>query len=159
MISRRNFVANVIKLLDKPTTFVWGTSGEIISEHTILKAVVDYPKRYDSALIAKLYALIGTDTRCFECTGVVKNAGHVHSTLTADEMFARCQEKGLIEQLPELPGIIVHMSGHCGVYIGNGEVVEATYNPLFGFGVLKTKLSDRDWICWYKCHWVDYEEE
>lgn len=160
MINNIDFVKRVKTLLDIPTTFVWGTSGEIISNEVIINAILAYPKRYDSALISKLHGLVGKKVHCFECTGVVKYCCNKEtSILTADEMYEKATKKGLIETLPEIPGILVHMSGHCGVYIGNGEVIEATYNPLFGFGVLKTKLSDRNWVTWYKSHWINYKEE
>jgi len=41
------------------------------------------------------------------------------------------------------PGEAVWMPGHIGVYIGNGEVIEAT--PSWKNGVQKTKLSARRW--------------
>lgn len=44
--------------------------------------------------------------------------------------------------MPDIPGIAVFMSGHVGLYIGNGEVIEARG---FAYGVVKTKLKDRKW--------------
>lgn len=157
MITRNELVKYAKYLLDQPTTFVWGTSGQIISNDVIVNAVVKYPKRYDSNLIIKLHNLVGSNVRCFECTGIIKGAICLDNEMTADDMYNLASEKGLIDSLPEIPGVLLHMSGHCGVYIGNGQVIEATYNPKFGFGVVKTNIKDRDWIAWYKCHVIDYK--
>lgn len=161
MINNFTFVENAKSLLKIPTTFVWGTSGQYVDDDIINDAILNYPRRYDSALISKLKSL-NINTRCFECTGVIKFCAEYTSqntSLSADEMYNNSQVKGHISCLPEIPGIIVHMSGHCGIYVGNNEVIEATYSPQFGFGVVKTKLSDRLWLAWYKCNWINYMEE
>ena len=43
-----------------------------------------------------------------------------------------------------------------GVYIGNGEVVEAKGHR---YGVVKTKLSERPWTSYGKLKWINYEVE
>ena len=55
--------------------------------------------------------------------------------------------------MPELPGALVFMSGHVGVYIGDGYVVEARGH---NYGVVKTKLSARAWKTWGKHPLIDY---
>lgn len=40
---------------------------------------------------------------------------------------------------------VVHKSGHVGVYIGNGEVIESKG---FNYGVIRSKLSDTKWTDW-----------
>ena len=40
-------------------------------------------------------------------------------------MFARAAQKGSIETMPDIPGLIVRFSGHAGVYAGAGRVIEA----------------------------------
>ena len=59
--------------------------------------------------------------------------------------------------LPEIPCIYLYMQGHTGVYIGAGEVIEATNNADFGNGVVLTKLKDRFWENWFECPHVQYE--
>ena len=43
--------------------------------------------------------------------------------------------------------------GHVGVYIGNGEVVEAMGH---GYGVVKTKVAGRGWAYWGMPDWISY---
>lgn len=53
-----------------------------------------------------------------------------------------------------VPGELVHMSGHVGIYIGNGEVVECT--PAWKNKVQITKLSQRKWVKHGKLKFIDY---
>ena len=43
----------------------------------------------------------------------------------ANEMYYSATRKGEIATMPDTPGLAVWKPGHIGVYIGNGEVVEA----------------------------------
>lgn len=70
-------------------------------------------------------------------------------------MLKNCKKQGSIETLPELPGTLVFMTGHVGIYIGNGQVVEAKGHK---YGVVQTNLKDRPWSRWGKLNWITYEE-
>lgn len=52
-------------------------------------------------------------------------------------------------------GEFVWMSGHCGVYIGNSQVIESS--PRWENGVQITKLSQRKWKKHGKLPWIDYD--
>ena len=47
------------------------------------------------------------------------------------------------------------MPGHVGIYVGNGEVIEARGHL---YGVVKTKLKDRPWTDWGKLRWLEYQK-
>lgn len=70
-------------------------------------------------------------------------------------MKNNCTETGDIKTLPELKGVLVFMKGHVGIYIGNGEVIEARGHS---YGVVKTKLNERKWTSWGKLRWIEYKE-
>lgn len=76
--------------------------------------------------------------------------------MTADGMYQAAKEKGGISSIPEIPGLAVWHSGHIGVYIGNGEVIEAMGTK---YGVVRTKLAFRGWTHWLKIPYIDYEKE
>ena len=59
--------------------------------------------------------------------------------MSADGAFQIATEKGSINTIPDIPGICVRYPGHIGVYIGNGEVIEARGT---NYGVVKTKLKE-----------------
>lgn len=75
--------------------------------------------------------------------------------LNADFMLKYCVEKGSISTIPEIPGVLVFMPGHVGVYIGNGNVIEARGHA---YGVVQTRLSNRPWKNWGKCPYMTYLE-
>lgn len=54
-------------------------------------------------------------------------------------------------------GEFVWMSGHCGIYIGNSQVIESS--PKWENGVQLTKLSQRKWKKHGKLPWIDYNED
>lgn len=105
--------------------------------------------------------------RVHDCVGLIK--GYLWSDsptskpkykqtpdVSANDMRAACKEKGDISTMPDIPGVLVFMNGHVGVYIGNGEVIEARGHE---YGVVKTKLGSRPWRWWGKCPWVCYGEK
>ena len=64
--------------------------------------------------------------------------------------------KGTIVTLPELPGLILWKNGHVGIYIGNGEAIEAKG---FSYGIVKTKVKGRGWTHWFRSPYIDYLTE
>ena len=73
---------------------------------------------------------------------------------SADMMRDVCTITGSISSIPEIPGMLVFLNGHVGVYIGNGEVIEARGHA---YGVVKTKLANRSWKVWGRCPYIEYE--
>jgi hypothetical protein len=78
---------------------------------------------------------------------------------SANGMFSYAKKQGLdwgnIDTLPEIPGLGLHMDGHVGVYIGNGEAIEERG---FKYGCVKTKIKDRKWLHWFKIPTIIYQE-
>ena len=71
----------------------------------------------------------------------------------ANSIWNNVTESGPISSMPETPGLAVWMDGHIGVYIGNGEVIEAQGTA---YGVVKTQLSGRGWTKWLKIPNIKY---
>lgn len=71
-------------------------------------------------------------------------------------MKANCSERGHLETMPDIPGVLLFMPGHVGVYIGNGKVIEARGHA---YGVVETNLVGRGWKEWGKLDWIEYVEE
>ena len=68
--------------------------------------------------------------------------------------YRNASVKGTIGTIPETPGLAVWKSGHIGVYIGNGEVIEAMGTH---YGVVKTQLADRNWTAWLEIPYIQYD--
>ena len=105
--------------------------------------------------------------RVYDCVGLVK--GYLWSqTPTSAPKYNASQDKDVngvkascsnvsdIRSIPEIPGILVFMKGHAGIYIGNGKVIEARGHA---YGVVQTDLNKRGWKEWGKLDWLEYEEE
>ncbi len=138
----------------------YGTFGQVSTKALYDAKKRQYPNQYTWACPSNQL-----NTRVYDCIGLVK--GYLWSdTATstpkynakqdvgANSMNNLCKEKGPISTIPELPGVLVFLPGHVGVYIGNGEVIEARGHA---YGVVKTKLKDRPWKTWGKCPWIIYE--
>ena len=72
----------------------------------------------------------------------------------ADGMYYNAGRKGSIETMPDTLGLAVWKSGHIGVYIGNGEVIEAMDTR---YGVVKTNLQGRGWSHWLEVPGIKYD--
>lgn len=73
---------------------------------------------------------------------------------SANMMRDVCTVSGKISSIPEIPGLLVFLDHHVGVYIGNGNVIEARGHK---YGVVQTKLADRSWKTWGRCPYLEYE--
>lgn len=71
--------------------------------------------------------------------------------------YAHCSAKGKISTMPELPGLLVFTSNlsHVGVYMGNGEVIEARGHA---YGVQRNQLKNRNFTLWGKLDVLTYEK-
>ena len=71
----------------------------------------------------------------------------------ANSIWSSVTESGSISNMPDTPGLAVWMDGHIGVYVGNGEVIEAQGTA---YGVVKTELNGRGWTKWLKIPNIKY---
>lgn len=144
--------------LGKP--YWWGTFGQIASENLYNQKKKQYPKYYTANDFKSQYGV-----KVHDCVGLIK--GYLWSdgnklTYNAGQdkdvggMKNTCFAKGTIDTLPDELGVLVFMKGHVGVYIGNGEVIEAKGHA---YGVVKTKLKGRGWTEWGKTSYIKYEVE
>jgi len=85
-------------------------------------------------------------------TGILTYNGN--TDYSADEMLSRASEKGTFGSMPDIPGLLLHLPGHVGIYVGNGQVIEAHGTE---YGVILTKLhGGTPWQSWSKCPLIQY---
>lgn len=72
----------------------------------------------------------------------------------ANQMYYNAAVSGTIDTIPDTPGLAVWHDGHIGVYIGNGEVIEAMGTK---YGVVKTQLEGRGWTHWLQVPYISYD--
>lgn len=145
--------------LGKP--YWYGCFGQSSSRQLYSSKKKQYPTQYQWTCSKNQL-----DKRVHDCVGLIK--GYLWSDtptsnpkykssqdVSANGMYDKCKNKGKINTMPNIPGILVFMDNHVGVYIGNGYVVEARGHA---YGIVKTKLSERKWTKWGKCPWIEYSE-
>lgn len=140
----------------------YGSFGQTGSKEFYDQKKRQYPKYYEweytpDAAIKKVHDCVGLIKGYLWCdspedTTPVYNADQDKS---ANGMRSACKTKGEMSTMPDVPGLLVFYNNHVGVYIGNGEVVEARGRK---YGVIKTKLADRPWTSWGYCPYITYED-
>ncbi|SHI70092.1 NlpC/P60 family protein [Lutispora thermophila] len=165
MKTNKGLVEYAQKALKEKWGYVWGTFGLTLNETLLKQKLKQYPKevgQYES-FIRKNW--LGKKT--VDCIGLIKayiwDTGNgikydSKTDVNVGGMVNAAKEKGQINNLPEIPGILVYKSGHIGVYIGGGWVIEAKGTK---YGVVKTPLKGTGatpWTGWCKCPYIVYEE-
>ena len=160
--------------LGNDSIYVYGAFGQELSESLINQKAKQY--LYNLPRKGKYKKCLDSAGReyAFDCVGLIKaylwgGHGNVKYNASQDKsangMLSASKVKGKINTIPETPGLLVHMSGHIGIYIGGGYVIECTPNTTFAKqdhkagGVCKTKLSARKWTSWCECPYITYEKE
>jgi hypothetical protein len=148
--------------LGKP--YWWGTFGQIASAGLLVQKRTQYPDRYNTYgdECKKQFG-----QKVHDCVGLIKGylwcdtpdsepIYKASQDVAVSGLFMVCPENGSIDTMPDTPGVCVFMRdmSHVGVYIGGGDVVEATGHAR---GVVKTKLAGRGWGLWGKPRWISYE--
>lgn len=165
-----NFIDQLLGAVADKTIYVKGGFGCRLTEKrkSQCKEAYAYNRRPDRA--TKIDAC-DDKTFGFDCCGLIKGiiwgyvgdttklyGGAVYKSNDLDDL----SESGLLKICREIsvnmnnitPGEFLYMSGHCGVYIGNGRVVESS--PSWKDGVQITNINDRKWTKHGKLPCVEY---
>ena len=160
-----DLVAYAIHAWESGWGYVWGTYGNVLTDSLFDYKLEQYPDgvgNYEDFIEANWLGGRTTD-----CVGLIKGYGWLDpDTLTigyatngmpdygANQMYRIATVSGTIDTIPEIPGLAVWCDGHIGVYIGDGEVIEAMGTK---YGVVKTKLADRNWTHWLEIEYISYD--
>ena len=160
-----DLVAYVTHAWESGWGYVWGTFGQTLTESLLESKIRQYPAgvgSYESVIRSKWLG-----GRTADCVGLIKGYGWLDTDsmsirygtngmpdIGADAMYRNAAVKGPIGTIPEVPGLAVWKSGHIGVYIGGGEVIEAMGT---NYGVVKTQLTDRNWTTWLEIPYIQYD--
>ncbi len=147
--------------------YVYGTYGTVLDKSMLELKTQQYPDMVGNNVDFITDNWLGKRTA--DCVGLIKgyswydteNKKTIISSngmpdIGADKMFENANEKGTIDTLPEIPGLAVWHKGHIGIYIGNGEVVQAANTQV---GVIRTKVSSTAWTHWLRIPYIEYLEQ
>lgn len=173
MKSNKEFVNYLYGILEKNTVYMWGEYGRLVTGNTISSKKYQYPDHYSDERVKLLKSLVNKNYYAYDCAGLIKSywmSDYGNSEVKYIKKYDKdaygitmgnASVMGSIESIPEIPGLFLYMKGHCGVYIGNGLVIECTSNEKYvtrsGGGVGITNLDDRKWETWVKSKWLNYD--
>ena len=141
--------------------YVYGTYGNVLTESLLQDRAAVFGGEVTDYMDFIRQNWLGKRTA--DCVGLIKGYGwydaesgeiKVGSNGMMD-VGANATVKGTIDTIPEVPGLAVWVDGHIGIYIGNGEVIEAM-NTLRG--VTRTQLAGREWTHWLQIPYISYVE-
>ena len=143
--------------------YVYGTYGNILTEELLQDRAELFGEQVTGFedFIRENWML----RRTADCVGLIKGYGWYNpdsgeievgtngmADVTANGMYDAATVKGTIDTIPETPGLAVWQDCHIGVYIGNGEVIEAMGTEQ---GVVKTTLPS-GWTHWLEIPYISY---
>lgn len=166
------------------TVYMWGCFGSPVSGSILNEKSKQYPSWYTAGRLSAFRQLIGEGYFGFDCVNLTKgilwgwdgsrNAYHGGAKyasngvtdVSADGMIKLCTDVSSTGWDKLIPGEGLWMSGHWGLYIGDGLAVECT--PIWADGVqitavgnigAKAGYNSRKWTKHGKIPWVDYDTE
>ena len=145
--------------------YVWGTYGQVLTPELFQYKLTQYPEGVGQYADFIRSNWLGKHTA--DCVGLIKGYGWLNAEtmeieygtngmpdIGANQMYYNATRKGTIDTIPEVPGLAVWKSGHIGVYIGGGQVIEAMGTK---YGVVKTQLQGRGWTHWLEIPYINYD--
>ena len=175
------FIDGLYTALACKTLYVKGGFGLTLTAKGKERAINSY--EYNKKRSTKINSM-PADSFGFDCCGLIKGViggfegnskkvygGAVYNkdfTLGKDKipdkdetvLFNLCSQitKCKKTDMPNIPvGAMLWMTGHCGVYVGDGWVIEST--PSGSDGVQKTRYVNRNWMKWGLIPFVEYHEQ
>ena len=147
--------------------YVWGTYGDVLMESLLSYKLEQYPDGVGSYEDFIRNNWLGRRTS--DCVGLIKGYGWLNPgtlkyeygsngmpDICADSMYKNAAVSGSMGTMPDIPGLAVWKSGHIGIYVGNGKVIEAMGTK---YGVVKTNLRDRSWKAWLEIPYISYNTD
>lgn len=169
-MGKNNFQAlqYVRHFVDLAAGYFYGCFGQMAGWDLYNQKKQQFPSQYppEKWTVESFVKYFGS--RVFDCLGLVFkgyqfnvdnnfDSNPVYQSkydFSADGFFDVCKEKGPIETMPDIPGIIVHKKGHVGMYEGikNGKKV---FMECKGHAYGSIRTTDTKWTEWAKCpFWV-----
>lgn len=166
MLTNNGLVKHAKKALAEKWGYVWGTFGHVLTPVLFQEKLMQYPNgvgKYKGFIMDNWL-----NKRTADCIGLIKSylwwsinnpVYNPDTDVSADCMFGEAKEKGTINSFPirDIPGLLVWKIGHIGIYIGDGQVIEANSTVK---GIIQTPLKGvgaTEWTHWMKCQYITYE--
>ena len=179
-MTAQQFINKAKQIQKTNTVYMWGTYGKPLTVALINSKATQYPKYNTPTRVARHKALVGKGYTAWDCVGLIKgilwgwepgkDVPYRGNTLVpdtgSDGMIKLCTNQST-DFRTIVPGSVVWKTGHIGIYIGQGLIIEATSawtdNVLISYlGNLGkvTGYPGRDtWTRHGRLPWIDYSGE
>jgi hypothetical protein len=147
--------------------YVWGSYGRVLKDNYLDALIETYPDEVGGYEDFIRENWLGRRTA--DCSGFIQSynwyspeTGQIEDGYGgiidrgADTFYSDATVKGAMDTMPDTPGLAVWHEGHIGIYIGNGEVIEAMGTV---YGVVKTTLPSTRWDAWLEIPGISYIEQ
>lgn len=168
MLTNIGLVRHVKRALKERWGYIRGTFGDYLTESLLQYKIEQYGDKVSKYLdfIKENYL---NKKRVADCVGLVKSyiwwndeldnpVYDAKTDINETQMFNLATEKGTINTMPEIEGICVWKTGHMGVYVGGGQIIEAKGTK---DGIIQTPLKgtgSSNFTYWFKCPYIEYIE-
>jgi LysM repeat protein len=180
LMTAKEFINKVKEVQKTNTVYMWGTYGQVLTNQLIDYKANQYPSKNTPARVARHKKLVGQGYSAWDCVGLIKGIlwgweygkspkykGSEVPDVGSDSMYKNYTTHQSTDFKDILPGEVVWIVGHIGVYIGDGLVIEATSRNKDGFtdNVLISALGNhgavkgyptRSWTHHGRLKWIDY---
>lgn len=161
-------VKHMKKCLQDGWGYVYGAIGQTCTERLLDQCAERYPANNLAGGAMRKAGEKWLGEKVADCSGIVKaylmseyTGGPITYNAEVDTAvhYNAAKEKGPIGTMPDIPGILVYMPSHMGVYVGNGEVIESA-GTLYGVkqSTVEKSYISGPWTHWYKCPGITYDE-
>lgn len=176
MMKVNDFIKKLKDMDNRNTIYATGMFCNLITDDIINYKKIQYPKQYVNTKVEYLKTLVGRKYYGSDCLGLIKGIlwgypdnGKYGSNNVPDfsenEMINKYCTTSSTDFSKIVPGAVLYMTGHVGVYIGDGKVIESSTK--WENGIQTTYLGNiskyknghyRIWTKWGKLKFIDYTE-
>ena len=160
-------VKHMKKCLQDGWGYVYGAIGQTCTERLLDQCAERYPANNLAGGAMRQAGEKWLGKKVADCSGIVKaylmseyTGGPITYNAEVDTAvhYNAAKEKKHIDTMPDIPGILVYMPSHVGVYVGNGEVIESA-GTLYGVkkSTVEKSYISGPWTHWYKCPGIAYD--